>query len=332
MKVTAKQIAQKLNISTAAVSMALNNKPGVSVAMRHKIIDVATEMGYDFSRIQKKLEKSNEIAFIFFHKNFVFDTPFFTELAINVETTIKDAGYQLVVHHIHDLDNLEEKVMSLNSYHYAGILLLGTTMNENEFSYFEKLDIPILLLDTYFPNIKANCVVINNVDSAQMATEYLIKKRHQQPGYLHANQKIQNFKERALGFYNGVRNHSFPVSKSIVHHISCSVEGAYADMLEILNNKEPVASCYFADNDEIAIGAMRAFKEKGYRIPEDVAIIGFDNIPYSTFVDPPLTTIDVPKAYMGTVAAKCLLESIQFPMNHFLKIEVNTSLVIRNSI
>lgn len=332
MKVTAKQIAEKLGISAAAVSMALNNKPGVSVAMRHKIIDVAMEMGYDFSRIQKKLEKSNEIAFIFFHKNFVFDTPFFTELATNVEATIKEAGYQLVVHHIHDLDNLEEKVMSLNSYHYAGILLLGTIMNENEFSYFEKLDVPILLLDTYFPNVKANCVVINNVDSAQMATEYLIKKRHQQPGYLHANQKIQNFKERALGFYNAVRKHSFPVSKSIVHPLSCSVDGAYADMLEILNNNEPIASCYFADNDEIAIGAMRAFKEKGYRIPEDVAIIGFDNIPYSTYVDPPLTTIDVPKAFMGKVAAKNIISSIQNPSPHFTKIEINTTLVIRDSI
>ena len=332
MKITAKQIAEKLNISTAAVSRALNNKPGVSVAMRHKIIDVATEMGYDFSRIQKKMEKSNEIAFVFFHKNFVFDTPFFTELATSVETTVKENGFQLVVHHIHDLDNLEEKVATLNSYHYAGIILLGTTMNQNEFSYFQKLEIPILLLDTYFPNIKTNCVVINNVDGAQSATEYLIKKHHKQPGYLHASQNIQNFAERSLGFYNGVRTNSYPVSKSIVHLLSCSVEGAYADMLEILKNKEPVASCYFADNDEIAIGAMRAFKEMGYRIPEDVAIIGFDNIPYSTFVDPPLTTIDVPKAFMGKIAACFLIEVIKNPSEHHAKIEINTSLVIRNSI
>ncbi|MGN1277691.1 MAG: LacI family DNA-binding transcriptional regulator [Floccifex sp.] len=332
MKITAKQIAEKLNISPAAVSMALNNKPGVSVAMRHKIIDVATEMGYDFSRIQRRLEKSNEIGFVFFHKNFVFDTPFFTELATNVEKTIKDAGYQLVVHHIHDLDNIDEKVRILSSYRYEGLILLGTTMSKEEFIPFEKLEIPILLLDTYFPNVKANCVVINNVESAETATEYLIKKCHQQPGYLQANPKIQNFNERSLGFYNAVRKNSFPVSKSIVHHLSCSVDGAYADMLEILNNNEPIASCYFADNDEIAIGAMRAFKEKGYRIPEDVAIVGFDNIPYATYVDPPLTTIDVPKAFMGKVAANYMISSIQNPSSHFIKVEVNTTLVIRNSI
>ena len=103
-------------------------------------------------------------------------------------------------------------------------------------------------------------------------------------------------------------------------------------MIEILNRNEPLASCYFADNDEIAIGAMRAFKEKGYRIPEDISIVGFDNIPYSTYVDPPLTTIDVPKAYMGTIAAKRLITVIEEKVTAHLKIEMNTNLIIRQSV
>lgn len=332
MKVTAKQIAEKLGISAAAVSMALNNKPGVSMEMQHKIIDTATQMGYDFSRINTKKEKSNKIAFIFFHKNFVFDTPFFTELATSVEAAIKEKGYQLCVHHIHDLDNLKEKIVSIQSYSYEGILLLGTTMSREEFLPFEDLDIPIILLDTYFANINVDCVTINNVDSAETATDYLIKKRHQQPGYLHSTQDIVNFNERSLGFYNAVRKNALPVSKSIIHQLAPSVDGAYADMLEILNRQEPIASCYFADNDEIAIGAMRAFKEKGYSIPDDIAIVGFDNIPYATYVDPPLTTIDVPKAYMGTVAAKRLLSAIQDKEKFHIKIEINTKLIHRYTI
>lgn len=332
MKVTAKQIAEKLGISAAAVSMALNQKQGVSLEMKQKIIDTAIAMGYDFTRVNQKKEKSNTVAFIFFHKNFVFDTPFFTELATSVETTIKDHGYHLCVHHIHDLDNLEEKVSSLMSYSYEGMILLGTTMSEQDFLPFQKCNIPIVLLDSYFPNYPVDCVTINNVDSAKSATDYLIKKRHQQPGYLHSTQDIVNFSERSLGFFDAVRKNSMPVSKSIVHQLSPSVDGAYADMLEILNHKEPIAPCYFADNDEIAIGAMRAFKEKGYRIPEDIAIIGFDNIPYATYVDPPLTTIDVPKAYMGIVAAKQLMSAIQEKTDFHIKIEINTNLILRNSI
>lgn len=332
MKVTAKQIAEKLGISTAAVSMALNNKPGVSEQVRHQVIDVAREMGYNFSRINNKKIQSNTIAFVFFHKNFVFDTPFFTELATSVEDTIKAKGYHLYVHHIHDLDNITEKVSALKSYHYAGIILLGTTMTYSDVLPFEELQIPMVLLDSYFPNVPFDCITINNVDSAEMATDYLIKKRHQQPGYLHATQNIVNFEERSLGFFHAVRKNSMPGSKSIVHALAPSVDGAHADMLEILNRKEPIASCYFADNDEIAIGAMRAFKEKGYRIPEDIAIIGFDNIPYSMYVEPPLTTIDVPKAYMGTIAAKRLIEAMEEKTTYHVKVEINTNLIIRNSI
>ena len=125
--------------------------------------------------IQKNI---NQILLLlsFFHKNFVFDTPFFTELATSVESTIKENGYQLYVHHIHDLDNIEEKVQSLQTYDYEGIILLGTTMTRNEFTPFEKLNIPIVLLDSYFPNLQVDCVTINNVDSAETATDYLIKK------------------------------------------------------------------------------------------------------------------------------------------------------------
>ncbi|TDW13230.1 LacI family transcriptional regulator [Breznakia blatticola] len=332
MKVTAKQIAEKMGISAAAVSMALNNKPGVSVEMRHQIIDVATEMGYDFTRINQKNFRSNTIAFIFFHKNFVFDTPFFTELATSVEQVIKENGYQLFALHIHDLDDIHEKIKSIQSYNFEGILLLGTTMSRDDFEPFQKLDIPLVLLDSYFPNVNADCVTINNVDSAETATDYLIKKRHEQPGYLHSTQNIVNFSERTLGFFNAVRKNSMPTSKSIIHHLSPSLDGAYADMLEILNHNEPIATCYFADNDEIAIGAMRALKEKGYRVPEDVSIIGFDNIPYATYVDPPLTTIHVPKSYMGVVAAKRLLSSIRDHDNMHVKIEINTELILRNSI
>ena len=121
-------------------------------------------------------------------------------------------------------------------------------------------------------------------------------------------------------------------SKSIVHHVSPSVDGAYADMMELINNNEPLASCYFADNDEIAIGAMRAFKEKGYKIPEDISIVGFDNMSYSLYVDPPLTTVNVPKSYMGKIAANRLIEIMNEEFHYTTKIEINTNLIIRKSV
>ena len=332
MGITAKQIAKELNISTAAVSMALNNKPGVSNETRRKIVETAKAMGYDFSKIDLSKSETKTIAFVFFHKNFVFDTPFFTELATSIESTIHDKGYKLAVYHIHDLDNIEEQIDLIQYSGCTGMILLGTIMQPESIKPFENVKIPIVLLDTYIPGINIDCVVINNVEGARSVTDYLIRKCKSQPGYLHSSQYLHNFEERQDGFYKAVRQNGMATSKSIVHHVSPSVDGAYADMIELINNNEPLATCYFADNDEIAIGAMRAFKEKGYKIPEDISIVGFDNMSYSLYVDPPLTTVNVPKSYMGKIAANRLIEIMNEEFHYTTKIEINTNLIIRKSV
>lgn len=332
MSVTAKQIAKELNISAAAVSMALNNKPGVSTETRKIVIETAKRMGYDFSKTDSSKNDEKIIAFVFFHKNFVFETPFFTELALSIENVLKENGYKLIIHHIHDLDNVEEQLEIIKYRGCSGMILLGTVMSADQFKPFEELDIPLVLLDTYIPSANVDCVVINNIEGSRSATDYLIKKCKSQPGYIHATQYLRNFDERSDGFYKAIRQNGYASSKSIVHHVSSSTDGAYADMMDILNNNEPIAKCYFADNDEIAIGAMRAFKDKGYKIPEDISIVGFDNMSYSIYVDPPLTTVNVPKAYMGKVAAQRLIEIMKEEFHYPIKIEINTNLIIRKSI
>ena len=120
-------------------------------------------------------------------------------------------------------------------------------------------------------------------------------------------------------------------SKSIVHRLTPSIEGAFSDMMEILEQEEELAQCYFADNDLIAVGAMRALKAKGYRIPDDIAIVGFDNIEFSNIVEPSLTTIHVPKKEMGQIAAERLFHLIEKKETTPVKIEIATRLVKRHS-
>uniref|UniRef100_UPI002ED5E2A4 substrate-binding domain-containing protein n=1 Tax=Enterocloster clostridioformis TaxID=1531 RepID=UPI002ED5E2A4 len=119
--------------------------------------------------------------------------------------------------------------------------------------------------------------------------------------------------------------------KSIIHNLPPSIEGAFADMLEYMNSGAPLAECYFADNDLIAIGAMKALKLRGYRIPEDIAVIGFDNIHESHIIDPSLTTVDIPREYMGQTAARQLIYQISNPAAHPVTIKVSTKIVKRFS-
>lgn len=335
MAITAKELAKILGLSEAAVSMALNNKPGVSTATRNKVLETAEQLGYDFSKVSENSLISSvkgNITFAIYKKHgaVVSDTPFFNQLTEGIERTCKNLHYQFHISYLYDDEEIQRQIESLPV--YDGIILLATEMKKEDFVFFEKIKAPIVVLDTYYHAIPYDCIIINNFQGAFNATEHLIKRIKSQPGYLHSSYPIGNFDERADGFYNAVRAAGMSASRSPVIKLTPSLDGAYRDMLEILEQGTSPSSGYFADNDNIAAGAMKALIEKGYRIPEDVSIIGFDNMPFCTYVEPPLSTVDVPKTYLGQVAVERLIQIISDKETHPLKIEVSTKLVKRKSV
>jgi len=187
------------------------------------------------------------------------------------------------------------------------------------------------LLDTYFESLDCNSVLINNSQGAYIATEYLISITGTQPGYLQSSYPIYNFAARQEGYFKAIKENGMSRSRSVIHRLSPSIEDAMADMLEILDDDIKPERAYFADNDVIAIGAMKAFKLRGYRIPEDIAVIGFDNISESRIIEPSLTTMDVPRLFIGQTAARQLIRQIETKTYHVSKIEVNTHMVKRLS-
>ncbi len=333
MSITAKDLAAKLGISAAAVSMALNDKPGVSNETRKKIKKAAEKYGYDFSKIKAQAIKNGKIHFVIYKKNgiVVSDTPFFEELCKSILDACSDQGYKLKIHYFYESDFTSHDLEAIQFSDCVGIILLGTELNASDLQPFRKLPIPVLVLDSYYENIDSDFVTINNMQGAYSATWHLIRKVKSQPGYLMSSYRIQNFKERADGFYKAIRENGMAQSRSIVHMVSPSIEGAYADMCDILEKKDPLARSYFADNDLIAAGALRALKEHGYRIPEDIAIVGFDNLPISQVIEPSLSTINVPRDCLGREAVYRLIDRINNPKQPFVRIQVSTSYVDRDT-
>lgn len=335
MSITAKELAVKLNLSAAAVSMALNNKPGVSTATRKMITDAAAKYGYDFSRISEKKGLNGSIYFIYFtkHGTIVADTPFFAEMLEGIGIECRSAGCRLRISCLSSEDETYEKQLEdLKVSDCIGIILLGTEMTADDFKPFHELGIPIVLLDNWFETVSCDAVTIDNFQGAYLAASYLIRKSKAQPGYLQSSYPIHNFAERSSGFFQAVKDYGMSVSKSPVFHLTPSVDGAYEDMLHLLADKGQTAPCYFADNDLIAVGAMKALKQSGLCIPEDVSIVGFDNVPVGNVIEPPLTTINVPKQYMGEMAARRLISVLHRPGQCPVKISVTTSLVKKGSV
>lgn len=329
MTITAKELAKTLGLSQAAVSMALNNKPGVSTATRRRVIDAARRLGYDFSR--KAIARGNwkgQFCLVVYRRSgaIVGDTPFFADLTNGVSIGCQKAQYDFVIRYLYEDETLPDQLNTLEASGFRGIILLATELDAPALSHFSQIRTPIVILDAYFEMADYNYVLINNIQGAFLATNYLISKRRAQPGYLCSSYQISNFAERADGFYKAIRRNGMSTAKSVVHQLTPSQEGAYADMKALLESGEELADCYFADNDHIAIGAIAALKEAGYRIPEDVAVVGFDDLSLCNCMEPPLTTVHVPTQIMGETAVSRLAEMAEKKDSHTIKIEISAML------
>ncbi len=335
MAITSKELAQKLGISAATVSMVLNNKPGISEATRQKVLDAAQKYGYTAPQKPVAATPSQGTICLAIYKRtgaVVSDTPFFSLLTEGISTGCQKNQFGLTICYLYEDSNLNAQLQSIISAHYSGIILLATEMTRESLEIFRQFEAPVLILDAYFETMDLPCVLINNIQGAYVATDYLIHQRNQQPGYLASAYRISNFDERADGYYKAIRAHNLSSSGSIVHYLAPTEKGAYQDMIKLIQSGQPLAKCYFADNDHIAIGAIKAFRDSGFRVPEDIGIVGFDDLPLSAFLDPPLTTIHVPKQYMGESAASKLTEIIRTGDAVATKLEIGTTLKKRKSV
>lgn len=334
MSISAKELAQKLNVSAATISMVLNHKSGISDATREKVLTGAKECGYDLSKYYLYAEEPQNICFLNYKKSgkVVTDTPFFSELTEGISSACKANNINLSINYVYGTEPVGPQLKSLSDKSYSGILLLGTEMEKDDFTPFLSLSCPLVVLDCYYDDLQLDTILINNLQGAYIATSHLAKRGFRKIGYLKSSLRIANFDERADGYYKALRYHQIKKNMDYVLELAPSMEGAYIDMKEHLSKNVPLAQAYFADNDLIAAGAIRAFQEAGIRIPEDVSLIGFDDIPICSFLTPPLSTMRVQKQDLGVLAIEQLLNKLNNPSRTPIKIELSSELTERESV
>lgn len=259
------------------------------------------------------------------------DTPFFNSLFKGAEQSCKNNQLNLYIKYTASLPELLASLRHISPQLKSGVILLGTEMTREELASVQETNVPIVILDTTCNDIPFNYIAINNRQGAFNATLHLIDQFKTQPGYLRSNYEITNFNERADGFYRAIRSVGMSASQSIVHYLAPSLEGAYSDMVDILLRGEATARCYFADNDLIAAGAMKAFIEAGYKIPKDIGFVGFDNIPLCTMLTPELSSVDVPKLYLSSHAVERLISIMKMPNQPPVSTLLTTRLICRCS-
>lgn len=332
MSISAKELAAKIHLSPATVSMVFNNRSGVSEATKKIVLEAAKKYDYVPSKTSALGKWAIQLVIYQKHAMVVSDTPFFLQVIEGVTQECSEKNGIVNISYLTGSSDVQQQIKNLSSMSGDGMILLATEMSREDFNILQGLEVPVVVLDCYYDDLDYDCVVINNSQGAYCAADYLVRMGHRRIGYLHSSVSISNFAERAAGYQKALEAYGISVEERYMLRLSPMSAQGYQDMVRILEQKPELADAYFADNDIIAAAAMKAFREYGYRVPEDISIVGFDDMPLCDIMNPPLSTMRVDKRQLGRTAVKCLLTRMNGEKHGKMKIALQTALVCRESV
>ncbi|MEI6874402.1 MAG: LacI family DNA-binding transcriptional regulator [Spirochaetota bacterium] len=310
MGVRIKDIARLAEVSSAAVSLVLNNKPGVGAEKRERIIQIARELGHEGPKALLPLRSAAE-AIRFLHiarhghtVNRDHDV-FIADYIEGLGQGSRDLGLNLGIETF-KATPIEKIIESALAMEAAGFIVLGTELSEEDVAAFTVLPRPLVFIDTYLDFLPFDFVDMNNEDSVFTIVSAFAARGHRRIGMVKATIETRNFKLREEGFIASLARMRIPFDPALIFAVDSTFHGAYEEMSVLLEKGIELPAALFCANDVIACGCIRAFRHAGLRVPDDVSVIGFDDLPISAISDPPLTTIRVSKAEIGRMAVQLL--------------------------
>ena len=306
MPVTIKDVARESGVNISTVSRALNDEYGVHPETRKHVVEVAARLKYRPNRVARGLVtgRSNTLALV------VSDirNPFFAEVARGAEDAARAAGCDLLLcNSDFDADKQMEYVHSLLEKRVDGILMNSVAvLNRAQQRDLAKCPVPIVLLNRAASPKHFSTVCADNQAGGALAADYLVGLGHRAIAHITGPREHGNLTDRAQGFVRVLAEKNCP--EPVVLYGQNNFQGGYELTRELLAENEKITAL-FAGNDVMAFGAARAIYEAGKRIPDDISLIGFDNLELSAVTHPPLTTIHQPKYEIGKEAVEMLLRA-----------------------
>ncbi|WP_304942848.1 LacI family DNA-binding transcriptional regulator [Vallitalea guaymasensis] len=332
MSITIKDIAKLAGVSHATVSRALNDSPLISDKTKDRIKKIAKDNNYipNYSAKSLKLDKSYNIG-VFLSALEGTSPSFFYSSIKGVNRLMKERNYNLVVKAIDDLNG---DYSIVNSKHYDGILVVSQKIQDDEFiKYIGALNIPVVVLNRKINIEGTTCVYSEDRDGAYQAVKYLTSQGHKRIGLIKGKEGFLNSSERLEGYKLAMNEASLTVDKKLIASGKFDVISGYKGMNKILDNNTELPTAMFCSNDEMAFGAIKAIIEKGLRVPEDISVVGFDDIEMCKYITPELTTVrrEISKiAYSGT---EILFDMLDNNSNkEFYHTKVDCKLKVRQSV
>ncbi len=334
MKVTIKEVAQQANVSPSTVSRVLKDSHMISQATKDKVNEIINQLGYHPNEIARSLanQSSQTLGLVMpasVEDNFV--NPFFTQFLLGVTQYLEVHDYSLLLSSAkNEEDELNQISRAINSKRVDGIILLTVREKDNNINYLLENNYPFVVVGTPAEKEKMLWVDNDNKKAMREVTENLILSGHKRIAFLGGSQKLQVTKSRLIGYKETLKKYGLEVDRNLILEVQFSEEEGYRATNDLLKKVKDIDAIITTD-DLIAYGSMRAVKDNGYLIPQDISVTGFNNTILAQYLSPSLTSVEINAIELGCQAAKILLNHIndnKLKNNFHI---VDTKLMMRDS-
>lgn len=325
-----KDVAEKAGVSIATVSHVINGTRFVKKETKQKVLNAMEELNYYPNYIARSLrsQKSNTIGLLVSNiSNF-----FFTGVAEGIENTLRNYGYNLILGNSDEkLENEKKQLKVFNAQMVDG-LIMAPTVYDYDYSgkLFKNVNCPVVIFDCKPLAYKGDCVLVDNVKGAYEAVSFLIDKGHRKIGIVAGGLHLTTSIERLDGYKKALLDHGLQVDDSLIKiGKNTRYNTGYYLAKELIEETEVTA--LFVINNLMTIGVIEFLKENNIKIPEELAIIGFDDYKWASITAPPLTVVKQPVDEIGKKAAELVLKRIKGDKSSFKEYRLPTELIIRDS-
>lgn len=331
--VTMKDIAEVAGVSPATVSLAINQKAGITEETRQRVLDMAKRLNYKKRPRRRSTGDGNLLALVMEELPIpVFTDSFCGAIISGIDDAAKAAGYHMVLAIVKPGNGAEVEIPSvIASGEASGAIVLGGGDLDDEFLIRLAAEAEsVVLVDNYVYGQPLPCVLANNVEAGFLATEHLLSLGHGRIGFIQGSPKYKPLNERLLGYFLALRQANIEFDSELIPpRVSHGREKGRKEMEALLGLTDPPTAVVCA-SDQTAFNAMQVIRQAGLSIPKDISIIGIDDIAEAAMQDPPLSTVHIPRQEMGATAAKLLICS-EDVIDSRHQLVLGTWLVVRDS-
>jgi LacI family transcriptional regulator len=325
-----REVAQEAGVSIKTVSRVVNEQGEIRDETRDRVLAAIDKLGYRPSKVARALvtRRTDTIGLMLGD----IANPYFSEVARGVMDTAQEAHYDVFLCNTDGEPEPEKRaLLSLLDHNVDGAIVYPTYSNQTWLAEYSSPDHPMVLANCELDSKPGLNTVISEIrKGARLAVQHLINKGHRTIGMLAGEVAPKNTIQRVLGYQDGLVEQGIAYCDELVLVGPPLFEHGYESAQQLLTQNEEITAL-FCYNDLIALGALQACKKLGKRVPEDCAIVGFDNILFSALTTPTLTTIHVDKYMVGAQAAKCLIDMLKEPDKILKPIRIDVELIERES-